>query len=185
MGSTGGWQSWRTVPAAVAAATGRRTVFLTFRSGTSSDFVNLNWLSFSGGSTSTSPPAPTSAAIQGIGGMCVDAAGGSSADGTAIQLWDCNGLAPQSFSRGASSSLRVLGKCLDVTAASVSDGAKVQLYTCNGTGAQAWRTEASGAIVNTASGKCLDAEGGSSARGTRLQIWTCAASANQRWAFSA
>ncbi|MDR8410368.1 glycoside hydrolase family 16 protein [Nonomuraea sp. 3-1Str] len=45
--STGGWQSWRTVPANISPVTGRHTVYLTFASGQPADFVNLNWLTFS------------------------------------------------------------------------------------------------------------------------------------------
>ncbi|MET7400947.1 carbohydrate-binding protein [Dactylosporangium sp. NPDC005572] len=46
LGNTGGWQSWRTVPANVSAVTGTHTVFLTFTSGQPADYVNVNWLSF-------------------------------------------------------------------------------------------------------------------------------------------
>jgi beta-glucanase (GH16 family) len=42
VGSTGGWQSWRTVPGQLSAS-GRHTVYLTFSSGQPADFVNLNW----------------------------------------------------------------------------------------------------------------------------------------------
>ena len=44
--STGGWQSWRTVPANIADITGTHDVYLTFTSGQSADFVNVNWFSF-------------------------------------------------------------------------------------------------------------------------------------------
>ncbi len=46
VGGTGGWQSWRTVPADIAAATGRHTVYLTFTSGQPQEFVNVNWFTF-------------------------------------------------------------------------------------------------------------------------------------------
>jgi hypothetical protein len=46
VGNTGGWQSWRTVPANTSAITGTHTVFVTFTSGQPADFVNINWLSF-------------------------------------------------------------------------------------------------------------------------------------------
>ncbi|MEU8297806.1 carbohydrate-binding protein [Micromonospora sp. NPDC048909] len=46
IGNTGGWQSWRSVPGNVAAATGRQTVYLTFTSGQPNDFVNVNWFTF-------------------------------------------------------------------------------------------------------------------------------------------
>ncbi len=44
---TGGWQSWRTVPGAMAPTTGVHTVYLTFASGQPLDYVNLNWVTFS------------------------------------------------------------------------------------------------------------------------------------------
>ncbi|MFI9817886.1 glycosyl hydrolase [Saccharothrix variisporea] len=44
--NTGGWQSWRTVPANLTATTGRHDVYLTFTSGQPADFVNVNWLTF-------------------------------------------------------------------------------------------------------------------------------------------
>lgn len=44
--STGGWQSWRTVPANMAPVSGVHTVYLTFTSGQPREFVNLNWVTF-------------------------------------------------------------------------------------------------------------------------------------------
>ncbi len=44
--NTGGWQSWRTVPANIARVTGVHTVYVTFTSGQPADYVNLNWISF-------------------------------------------------------------------------------------------------------------------------------------------
>lgn len=44
--NTGGWQSWRTVPANISAVTGTHNVYLTFTSGQPADFVNVNWLTF-------------------------------------------------------------------------------------------------------------------------------------------
>ncbi|MFD3807674.1 glycoside hydrolase family 16 protein [Streptomyces sp. NPDC058619] len=44
--NTGGWQSWRTVPANITAVTGTHDVYLTFTSGQPADFVNVNWFGF-------------------------------------------------------------------------------------------------------------------------------------------
>ncbi|WP_328323198.1 glycoside hydrolase family 16 protein [Kribbella sp. NBC_00382] len=46
IGNTGGWQSWRSVPANISAVTGVHNVYLTFTSGQPADFVNLNWFTF-------------------------------------------------------------------------------------------------------------------------------------------
>ncbi len=123
-----------------------------------------------------------SGALAGLAGKCLDVAGGSSADGTAVQLWDCNGSSAQRWTLRADGSVQALGKCLDVTGGSTADGAKVQLYGCNGSGAQRWRHEPStGDLVNTAADRCLDVADNSSANGTRAQIWSCTGAANQKW----
>jgi beta-glucanase (GH16 family) len=44
--NTGGWQSWRTVPANISGVTGVHDVYLTFSSGQPADFVNVNWFTF-------------------------------------------------------------------------------------------------------------------------------------------
>ncbi|MFC1436702.1 ricin-type beta-trefoil lectin domain protein [Streptacidiphilus sp. N1-10] len=131
----------------------------------------------------TTPPPTTGGQITGYGGKCVDVAGASSANGTAVQLYTCNGTSAQQWT-SSSGTLQALGKCMDVTAAGTANGTQVQLYDCNGTAAQQWTHQSNGELVNTGSGKCLDATGPSSADGTRLQIWTCADSANQQWTLS-
>ncbi|WP_129306376.1 ricin-type beta-trefoil lectin domain protein [Streptomyces sp. L2] len=120
--------------------------------------------------------------LVGLAAKCLDVAGGSSANGTAVQLWDCNGSAAQRWTVAGDGSVQALGKCLDVTSGSTADGAKVQLYDCNGTGAQRWSYDAAtGDVVNTASDKCLDVTDRSSANGARAQIWSCTGAANQKW----
>jgi beta-glucanase (GH16 family) len=44
--NTGGWQSWRTVPANMNGTTGTHTVFLKFVTGSGQNFVNVNWFTF-------------------------------------------------------------------------------------------------------------------------------------------
>ncbi|MFF3311803.1 glycoside hydrolase family 16 protein [Streptomyces sp. NPDC002952] len=46
VGNTGGWQSWKTVPANITGVTGTHDVYLTFSSGQPADFVNVNWFDF-------------------------------------------------------------------------------------------------------------------------------------------
>jgi chitinase len=122
----------------------------------------------------------TGGPIHGYGGKCVDVNAASSANGTAVQLYTCNGTGAQAWTH-TGNTLQALGKCMDVTSAGTANGTKIQIWDCNGTAAQAWTVGANGSLVNTGSGKCLDATGPSSADGTRLQIWTCAGSANQSW----
>ncbi|MGQ4389270.1 ricin-type beta-trefoil lectin domain protein [Streptomyces sp. SAS_270] len=121
-------------------------------------------------------------AFVGLAGKCLDVAGGSAANGTAVQLYDCNGSTAQRWTVKGDGTVQALGKCLEVTSGSAADGAKVQLYDCNGTGAQRWSYDSStGDVVNTAADKCLDVMDNSSANGTRAQIWSCTGAANQKW----
>ncbi|MET7983109.1 MULTISPECIES: glycoside hydrolase family 16 protein [unclassified Streptomyces] len=46
LANTGGWQSWKTVPANMSSVTGTHDVYLTFTSGQPADFVNVNWFNF-------------------------------------------------------------------------------------------------------------------------------------------
>jgi beta-glucanase (GH16 family) len=133
------------------------------------DYVHVSTSGSSGG---------TAHAITGLGGKCLDVAGANPANGTAVQLYDCNGSAAQSWTVSGGT-VQALGKCLDVASASSANGTKVQLYDCNGSAAQSWTVGSDGTL--RALGKCLDATNNSSANGTPLQIWDCAGSANQHW----
>ena len=134
-----------------------------------------------GSGPTTPPPSGRTGRITGIAGKCVDIAGASSANGTAVQLYDCNGTTAQTWTVGTDGTIRGLGKCLDVAAAGTANGSLVQIYDCNGTNAQKWTAQSNGTLVNTGSNRCLDASNNSSANGTRLHIWDCFAGANQRW----
>ncbi|WP_326566457.1 ricin-type beta-trefoil lectin domain protein [Amycolatopsis rhabdoformis] len=130
----------------------------------------------------TTPPTGGAGQITGLGGKCVDIAGANPANGTAVQLYDCNGTNAQNWTVGSDGTIRALGKCLD--AAGTANGTKAQIWDCTGGAVQRWTRNSTGNLVNAASSKCLDATDNSSANGTRLQIWTCAATANQKWTVS-
>ncbi|WP_261377209.1 ricin-type beta-trefoil lectin domain protein [Amycolatopsis bartoniae] len=150
---------------------GRAVVHLDLPAHTSATFT------WSGRQTSPGPTGP----ITGLDGKCVDVAGGNSANGTAVQLYDCNNSVAQQWTRAADGTLRALGKCLDVTGQSTADGAKLQLWDCGGTANQQWAVSTARDVVNPAANKCVDATGPSSANGTRLQLWTCTGGSNQKW----
>ncbi|MBL6279169.1 ricin-type beta-trefoil lectin domain protein [Micromonospora fiedleri] len=130
-----------------------------------------------------SAKADRSAPLVGVAGKCVDVQWSGTQNGTAVQLWDCNGTNAQNWAGiGRQGTLRAFGKCLDVDGGSHDDGARVQLWDCNGTGAQDWLLE-NGQLINTGSGKCLDAFGGAQT-GTALQIRGCSGAVTQAWAAS-
>ncbi|SEE10784.1 Glycosyl hydrolases family 18 [Streptomyces sp. 2231.1] len=143
--------------------------------------ASLAVLTLSAGLFAAAPAQAATGAITGLSGKCLDVAGASSADGTPVQLYDCNGTGAQQWTVGSDGTLRALGKCLDVTGNSTADGAKAQLWSCTGGPNQKWTVTAAHDIVNPQADKCLDVTGNSSANGTRVQIWSCGGGANQKW----
>ncbi|MEW2167748.1 family 16 glycosylhydrolase [Streptomyces sp. NPDC007084] len=131
--------------------------------------------------TTSDSPSGGGAPIKGLAGKCVDVAGAGTANGTPVQLYDCNGTAAQQWTVGSDGTIRALGKCLDVTNNGTADGTKIQLWDCTGGTGQKWAVSAAHDIVNPAANKCLDVTGNNSANSTRLQIWTCTGGANQKW----
>ncbi|MER6225084.1 lectin [Streptomyces sp. 900105755] len=138
-------------------------------------------LALSLGPLTATPAAAATGTVTGLAGKCLDVAGAGTADGTPVQLYDCNGTGAQQWTTGADNTLRALGKCLDVTGNSTADGAKVQLWSCTGAANQQWTVTAAHDIVNPAANKCLDVTDRSSANGARIQIWSCTGADNQKW----
>ena len=131
--------------------------------------------------TSSSGGSGAAGAITGLAGKCIDVAGGSSANGTAVQLYDCNASSAQQWTVGTDGTLRALGKCLDITNNGTANGSTVQLWDCAGSANQQWTVSSANDIVNPQANRCLDVTGSNSANGTRLQLWDCTGGANQKW----
>ena len=111
---------------------------------------------------------------------CVDDNTGSSANGTKVQMWGCNGGASQNWTIESNGAIGINGNCMDITGAGTANGALVEEWTCNGGGNQQW-LPVNGMLVNPVSGKCLDDPGFNTTPGTQLDIWTCDGGANQQW----
>jgi non-reducing end alpha-L-arabinofuranosidase len=115
------------------------------------------------------------------GAKCADDNNGSGANGTKVQIWDCDGLAAaQNWTVSANGTLTIDGGCMDITGANFSNGTLVELWTCNGGANQQWQAS-NGQLVNPASGKCLDDPNSNTANGTQLILWSCNGGANQQW----
>jgi lysophospholipase L1-like esterase len=126
------------------------------------------------------PQAVSGPVASGIAGKCLDVNGGSSANGTAVQIWGCNSTTAQVWTAPSDGTLRAVGKCLDVTAAGTANGTPVEIWDCNGGGNQQWQPY-NGGFRNPVSGRCLDDPGLSTTDGSRLALWDCNGGANQQW----
>ncbi|HKT05968.1 MAG TPA: glycoside hydrolase [Rugosimonospora sp.] len=114
-------------------------------------------------------------------GKCLDVTGGSTTDGTALDLNACSGASNQLLTYTDASELRVSGKCLDAYQQGTSNGTVVDLYTCNGGTNQKWTLTDSGEIRGVQSGLCVDAFGQGTANGTEIDLWSCNSGTNQQW----
>ncbi|MEU4536491.1 PQQ-dependent sugar dehydrogenase [Streptosporangium sp. NPDC023825] len=134
--------------------------------------------------------APASAApatVVGVAsGRCLDVIGNSTASGTGVNIYDCNGQANQSWNLTAAGELRVYGDtmCLDVVGQDTTAPAALQIHTCTGGANQRWRINADGTVTGVQSGLCLDVTGEGTANSTPVGLWTCTGRGNQKWTTS-
>ncbi|WP_345041596.1 ricin-type beta-trefoil lectin domain protein [Streptomyces sannanensis] len=113
-----------------------------------------------------------------VGGKCLDVRSGSTANGTPIQYYTCNGTAAQDFHL-TGGALKVLGKC--VAAAGTDNFAAVTLWDCDGSPAQQWLDRGDRLLVNAASGRCLDLPWANPADGNALAVYDCNGTDAQVW----
>jgi hypothetical protein len=134
--------------------------------------------------TATGTVGPGSGTVvRGTGSnRCLDVPNSATANGTQLEIWDCNGGANQSWTLTSSNELQVYGtKCLNVAGAATTAGTKVQIWDCNGAANQQWTLNTNGTISGVGSGLCLDVIGAGTANGTLTDVWTCNGGSNQQW----
>ncbi|WP_437836093.1 lectin [Sorangium sp. So ce1153] len=131
-------------------------------------------------------PLLTSAPVKGVGsGKCLDVKGRSTAAGTALQIYSCNGGDNQAFTYTAAGELRVYGttRCVEASGGGTTAGTKVVIGTCSGQPRQKWTMNTNGTIVSQPSGLCLDVEGRRTTDSTPVNLWTCNGQTNQQWSW--
>ena len=129
-------------------------------------------------------------------GKCVDAAAASTANGTAVQQYTCNGTTAQEwgFRAGADSGYYEIVNfngaqpAVDVDGPSTANGAVIHLWANGGYSSQEWQPvlESSGRyhLVNHNSGLCLDVPSASTADAVQLQQYACNGTAAQSFALN-
>ncbi len=125
----------------------------------------------------------TSGVLRGTASnRCLDVPGQATANGTLLDIWDCNGGANQQWMYLSNGELQVYGsKCLDVPGHATTAGTRVEIWDCNGGANQQWNLNSDGTVVGRESGLCLDVSGAGTANGTAVEIWTCNGQSNQKW----
>ena len=112
-------------------------------------------------------------------GRCLDINGNGTAQGTPVELWDCNGVGGQKWIQQPDGSLRnpQSGRCLDSPSGGTANGTRLQIWDCNGSGAQKFSVNGGGTILGPGR-TCVDvAADDTGGNGSAVQLWDC-----QSWA---
>ncbi|WP_371674439.1 RICIN domain-containing protein [Streptomyces sp. NBC_00289] len=130
--------------------------------------------------------SPAVIEVPAASGKCLDVAGGAKTNGTAVQIYTCNGGAAQKWEvYGDDKGLHLRNpnsaKCLEVAGNNSANGTKIQIYTCNSTPAQTWEynLRAATTLKNVGTGKCVDLAKYDNGQDTRLL--TCAGTGPQKY----
>jgi prepilin-type N-terminal cleavage/methylation domain-containing protein len=134
-------------------------------------------------STPTTPDVYTTASFRPnyATNKCIDAAGGASAPGTVIQIYDCNGSAAQDWSRDSGDGTFRLSGARSTCLQQMNKGAQIRLQTCDGGTDQQWSSDARGWYINVYTGDCMDGQNYGTANGTPIITWDCTGGTAQIW----
>ncbi|NXY96974.1 ricin-type beta-trefoil lectin domain protein [Streptomyces sp. BR123] len=126
---------------------------------------------------SASSPGIGAVSVIGLSGKCLDVEGGSTADGTRVQLWSCKNVKAQQW-RLTDNTVRALGKCL------TADNGQAHITACDGSDKQKFvYRPGDKTLYNQAANACVDVPGGDTTDGTDLLVYTCNGGTNQQWTF--
>jgi hypothetical protein len=137
--------------------------------------------------TSSQADPLTAAAAPLIGiqsGLCLDVKHNSTAPGTPLQIYTCNGGPNQGFTFTAALELRSFDgtQCVQPQSGSANPLPAV-IEPCNGQANQQWTFNANGSVSSKASGLCLDVFQQRTAIQTPVNLWSCNGQTNQSWSF--
>jgi len=108
-------------------------------------------------------------------GRCLDINGNGTANGTQVELWDCNGVGGQKWVQQADGSLKnpQSGRCLDSPSGNTANGTRLQIWDCNGSAAQKFSVNGGGPTVGPG-GQCVDVSADDTGGdGAAVQLWNC------------
>jgi hypothetical protein len=181
--ATGGWQSWTTVTATVTLPAGVQTLTVD----QDNAGWNIHYLSFAAAGINSSAWYEV---VNQNSSLCASAAGGGTANGTAVEQEPCTGAASQlwQFVPAGGGEYQVLNENAQSAAESwnitggvgaTASGDLLQMWAYGGTAntnalfAAQQQTNGSYNFVADNSGLCIDTPGASTTAGVQLQQYTC------------
>lgn len=173
-------QQWRRDSSYHLFASGSSTGFLDIRGGAITSGATVQVFSQNSPPTANQQWLMNSVQVLGMGNLCVDVPSGNFANGTVLQMFQCNGGNNQSWkvTPNANSTLTISNGnfCWDVPNGSATSGNPIQLFSCNGGTNQQFTPTSAGAL--TFGGLCADVAGGQPNNGSSLQLFGCKGSSD-------
>ena len=119
---------------------------------------------------------------------CLDVQGNVRANGTPVQVYECNGTGAQQWTvKKGSGAVQLAGTnyCLDA-GSNPGNGIKMKIWQCySGIPAQSWYYTDDNRIAVEGKGQCLDLTDGKASNANILQTWECSTgNNNQAWTTS-
>ncbi|GLF99359.1 ricin-type beta-trefoil lectin domain protein [Streptomyces yaizuensis] len=125
---------------------------------------------------------------------CLDVSGNGTANGTPVQLWECNGGDAQKWTYNGYKLRAANGKCLDLASNGTANGTKLQVWDCLEIPGQRWHMSPSGSLRHMtdqddrSKDVCVDNYSGRTANGSTVVGWACGSAdhrdaPNQNWAW--
>ncbi|MER7842325.1 ricin-type beta-trefoil lectin domain protein [Kitasatospora sp. NPDC096077] len=125
---------------------------------------------------------------------CLDVSGNGTANGTPVQMWECNGGDAQRWTYNGYRLQAANGKCLDVPGNNTGNGTKLQIWDCLDNPGQRWNMSASGGFrhlvdqEDRSKDACIDDYSGQTGNGSPVVTWSCGSETNrdapnQNWAW--
>ncbi|MFD5465538.1 ricin-type beta-trefoil lectin domain protein [Kitasatospora sp. NPDC127059] len=125
---------------------------------------------------------------------CLDVSGNGTANGTPVQMWECNGGDAQKWTYNGYRLQAANGKCLDLPGNNTSNGNKLQVWDCLDNPGQRWNMSAGGGFRHLVDQEdrskdvCIDDYSGQTGNGSPVVAWGCGSedkrdAPNQNWAW--
>ncbi|QIY66658.1 RICIN domain-containing protein [Streptomyces sp. RPA4-2] len=125
---------------------------------------------------------------------CLDVTGNGTANGTPVQMWECNGGASQKWTYNGYKLQAANGKCLDLEGNNNTNGTKLQIWDCEEIPGQRWHMSPSGSLRHMTDQDdrskdiCMNDLNGQTANGSTVAAWACGSADNrdtpsQNWAW--
>jgi hypothetical protein len=123
---------------------------------------------------------------QGAQGICLDVAGNVAGKGTAVQVWNCNGLQGQHWKWCKDGTLRPMldeNKCLDIPNGEYWKSHLLEIWDCNGHDGQKWMYDQQTMSIHPQKQDtmCLDTENGKVDPGNKALIYKCGDKQGEQW----